>query len=86
MQRSASDRVRMTCEMFDLARALMVSNIRATYPGISERELRVKIFERTYADDFGAEARARIIACLRRSATTPWPELPPRGTGESPSL
>ena len=55
----------MACEMFTLARALMVANIRAGVPDITARELRVKIFERTYGDDLDLEERARIIARLR---------------------
>ena len=65
MQRSSSDRVRMTCEMFDLARALMIANIKAEDPDITDVELRVRIFERTYGEDFDAADRARIIARLR---------------------
>ena len=63
--RSGSERVRMTCEMFAMARALMVANIRAEAPDISAAELRVKIFERTYGDDLDTEDRARIVARLR---------------------
>ena len=64
--RSGSDRVRMACEMFTLARALMVANIRTEAPDLTAAQLRVKIFERTYGnDDLDAEARARVIARLR---------------------
>ena len=65
MQRSGSDRVRMACEMFDFARALMVGNIKAEDPDITGAELRVKVFERTYRDDFNPDDRARIVARLR---------------------
>ena len=64
-QRSGSDRVRMTCDIFDLARALVVAKIRVEHPDISATELRVQIFERTYAGDFDAKAHARIVARLR---------------------
>ena len=64
-QRSGSDRVRMVCEMFDLARALIVGRIRAEEPEIAANDLRAKIFERTYADDFNSHDRARIAARLR---------------------
>jgi hypothetical protein len=64
--RSSGDRVRMACEMFDLARALMVANIRAEHPDIIGPELRAKVFERTYGDDFDPEDRARIVARLCR--------------------
>jgi hypothetical protein len=63
--RTGSDRVRMACDMFDLARALMVANLRSTNPGITDPELRAKIFERTYGADFDDDDRARIVARLR---------------------
>ena len=64
-RRSGSDRVRMACEMFDLARALAVAGIRADHPGISGNDLRVRLFERLYGDDFSDEERSRILAALR---------------------
>ena len=51
--------------MFDLARALVVSSVAAEEPAISAADLRARILERTYGDDFSAEDRARIIARLR---------------------
>ena len=65
MQRSEGERVMMTFEMFDLARTLMTADIRAQYPGINARELRVKIFERTYGSDFDESDRARIAQRIR---------------------
>lgn len=63
-ERSGSDRVRMACEMFDLARALAVASIRAEEPSIGIDRLRVRLFERLYGDDFSPEERARIVATL----------------------
>ena len=65
-RRTPSDRVVMACEMFDLARALMVSRINAEAAGLSETDLRVRVFERLYAGDFDEATRARISARLRR--------------------
>ena len=67
MQRSESDRAMMAFEMFDLARALMTADIRARHPEISEVELRVQIFERTYGADFTPADQARIVRRLRSS-------------------
>ncbi len=67
-RRSGGDRVRMACEMFDLARTLAVAGIRADDPGISGSDLRVRLFERLYGDDFSEEERSRIVATLRSSA------------------
>ncbi len=65
-QRSGSDRVRMACEMFDLARKLVVADIRARNRGISETLVRVLLFERLYGNDFSSDERARIEAALAR--------------------
>jgi hypothetical protein len=56
----------MACEMFSMARAVMVADIRRRDPAISDAELRVRIFERMYGDDLDAATRARIAASLRR--------------------
>jgi hypothetical protein len=65
VQRSGSDRVRMACEMFDLARTLAMAGIRAAEPSIGHHDMRVRLFERLYGDDFSEEERARIVATLR---------------------
>lgn len=68
MQRSEGERAMMAFEMFDLARALMTADIQARHPGISETELRVQIFERTYGNDFGEAERERIVQRIRGGA------------------
>ena len=65
MQRTEGERAMMAFEMFDLARALMTADIRSREPNISESELRVQIFERTYGNDFDAGDRARIARRIR---------------------
>lgn len=71
MQRTESERAMMAFEMFDLARALMTADIRARHPGIGETELRVQVFERTYANDFDPVDRDRIIQRIRERGTVP---------------
>lgn len=61
-----SERVRMMSEMFDTARRILVSGIRAEQPDISDTELKVEVFLRTYRDDFSAEERDRIVAHIRQ--------------------
>ena len=70
MQRSEGERAMITFEMFDLARALMTADIRARYPGITDDELRVKIFERTYGSDFSEDDRIRIAQRIRGALRT----------------
>ena len=64
--RSGSDRVRMACEMFTLARALMVADIRGREPGLDESALRVRLFERLYGGDVDEATRARVTARLEK--------------------
>jgi hypothetical protein len=64
-QRSGSDRVRMMSEMFDFARALVLSNLRETRPGATNAELRVLLFERLYGDEIDPAQRASVVARLR---------------------
>jgi hypothetical protein len=56
----------MACEMFTMARAVMVADIRRRDPAISDAELRVRIFERMYGDDLDEMTRARLVGGLRR--------------------
>ena len=62
--RSGSERVRMTCEMFDAAKTLMTADLRAQRPDMTSAELRRQVFDRLYSQDFDAETRARILAAL----------------------
>lgn len=79
LERSPAERMIMACAMFDSARHLMIAGIRADEPGISETELRVRVFERTYGRDFSGEARDRIIARIRRDARrVEQPGAPPK--------
>jgi hypothetical protein len=64
-QRSGSDRVRMMSEMFDFAKALVLSNLRETHPGVTDAELRVLLFDRFYGDELDPAQRASIVARLR---------------------
>ena len=69
MQRSEGERAMMAFEMFDVARALMTADIRARHPDITDSELRVQIFERTYGNEFDEAARADIARRIRAGTT-----------------
>jgi hypothetical protein len=60
MQRSGEERLKMGCDMFDTARALMKASLTVqTLP-----ELKKQLFLRTYGSDFDAETTARIMRAL----------------------
>jgi hypothetical protein len=62
MGRSAIERLKMGCAMFDTARALAQANLRTI--SHTDDELRVCLFVRTYGGDFDADTAARISAWL----------------------
>ena len=65
--RSPSERLRMTCAMFDDAKALAEAGIRAANPDITTADLRIQLFERLYFGDFDEETRTRMIEALRQA-------------------
>ena len=62
------DRLRMVSGMFESAKRLIAASVRSTEPDISETELRVRIFDRLYADDFDEATKVRLRASIRRTA------------------
>jgi hypothetical protein len=62
--RSGAERLRMTCQMFDDAKALAAAGILAEDPGIAPDELRRRIFDRLYAGDFDPETRMKFRSAL----------------------
>jgi hypothetical protein len=67
-ERSAGARVEMACGMFSAAVQLARAGIRATEPGLTEPELRVRLLERLYGDDLPREVLAALSDRLRRSS------------------
>jgi len=66
--RSGPERVRMMSEMFDMARALVLADLRRTRGSMTEAEVRQALFERLYHDDFDEEERRRILERLGEHA------------------
>lgn len=64
-RRSGSDRVRMMSEMFDFAKALVLSNLRDTHPRATDAELRVLLFDRLYGNEIDPAQHASVVARLR---------------------
>jgi hypothetical protein len=65
------DRLRMVSDMFESAKRLITASVREAEPDISESELRVRIFDRLYADDFDEATKEKLRAAVRRTAGAP---------------
>lgn len=62
MQRSGVERLRMGCEMFSMARAIVTAGLEAQ--GYSGMELKKQVFLRTYGQDFTPEVLDKICRAL----------------------
>lgn len=69
MARSAQERARMGASMFDAAREVVLSSIRAKHPGIDRADERVQLFLRFYESDLSAEQIDRAVARIRSAAS-----------------
>ena len=67
MERSAAERLKMGCSMFDAARALMRAGLGKDRDSGRSPDLQARVFERTYGRDFDPVTAARIRAYLRQS-------------------
>jgi hypothetical protein len=67
MRRSGARRLAMGCAMFDAAREIVKSSILNENPGLTDNELKEKIFVRFYGLDFSEPRRKKILAGLKGS-------------------
>lgn len=65
MRRSGEERLKMGCEMFDAAKAIVKSSILNENSRLTESELKEKIFLRFYGLDFSEPQKQKIIAGLK---------------------
>lgn len=66
MRRSGPERLKMGSSMYDAAKEIVRNSILNESLGLTEQELKEKIFLRFYGLDFSEAQRRRIIAGLRR--------------------
>ncbi|MEO6223866.1 MAG: hypothetical protein ABIP90_11515 [Vicinamibacterales bacterium] len=59
------ERLRMSSAMFESAKRLIVASVRHSEPALSAAEMRVRIFDRLYHDDFDESTRVRLRSVLR---------------------
>ena len=65
MRRSGAERLKMGCSMFAAAREIVKSSILNENPGLTESELKERIFLRFYGLDFSESQKQKIIAQLK---------------------
>ena len=65
MRRSGQERLKMGCSMYDAAKQIVKSSILNESPGLTESELKEKIFLRFYGLDLSESQKQRIIAGLK---------------------
>lgn len=65
MERSGKERLEMGCSMYDAAREIVRSSIFNENPGLTERELKERIFLRFYGLDLSESQKQKFIAGLK---------------------
>lgn len=61
MARNGVERLRMGFEMYEMARKIVISSILKDNPEISEREMKIFLFNRFYENDLSPETRKMFI-------------------------
>jgi hypothetical protein len=64
LQRSGEERLRMGCEMFDAARALVRASLTSSTADGRDSDLRIKLLRRTYGLDLDPDVLAGVEARL----------------------
>jgi hypothetical protein len=61
MARSGEEKLRMGFEMYEMARKIVIASILKDNPGISERDMKISLFNRFYGNDLSPETRKMFI-------------------------
>jgi hypothetical protein len=61
MSRSPAERLKMACDMFDTARALLTAGILREKPHLDPAALRAELFRRMYRSDFTEAELDKLI-------------------------
>jgi hypothetical protein len=65
-QKSPAQRLRMAADMYDMGKKLARAGITRANPHLNHRELKVRLFERLYGDDFSPEHYEKIVRYFAR--------------------
>lgn len=61
MARNGVERLRMGFEMYEMARRIVIASILKDNPEISERNMKISLFNRFYGNDLSPETRKMFI-------------------------
>lgn len=65
--KSGEERLMMGCSMFDFAKEIVVSSIKQKDPAIDDKNLKIKLFNRLYSNDFDKKTILKIQKHLNKS-------------------
>lgn len=64
-RRTGEERLRMACDMFDAARALVRASLTSNNQNLTPAELRALVFQRIYTGDLDPAVLRRVVERLR---------------------
>ena len=65
MARSGEERLKMGFEMYEMARKIVIASILQDNPGMSDKEIKVSLFNRFYGNDLPPETRQKFIERIK---------------------
>lgn len=61
MKKSAEERLRMGCSMFEAAKQIVLTSVRDRHPGIGPAEMKRELFLRFYGEEFNERQKENIL-------------------------
>jgi len=65
MAKSGEERLKMGFEMYEMSRKIVIASIIQDNPGMSEKEIKVSLFNRFYENDLSPETRQKFIERMK---------------------
>lgn len=65
MAKSGEERLKMGFNMYEMSRKIVIASILQDNPGMSDKEIKVSLFNRFYGNDLPPETRQKFIERIK---------------------
>ncbi len=65
MAKSGEERLKMGFEMYEMSRKIVIASIIQDNPGMSDKEIKVSLFNKFYENDLPPETRQKFIERIK---------------------
>ena len=68
MAKSGAERLKMGFGMYEMSRKMVIASILQDNPGMSEKEIKISIFNRFYGNDLSPDTKQKFIERINNGA------------------